>query len=222
MSFWTPKARLRWAFVVLRDHRLRSTDKVVAVFCEGYVNSDGQFWVSKRTISRQLHISEKTAQRSLKSIADFRYMRVRRRVGTTPVYTIQFPEPENDQGAGQVEPAIQDTIVPLTLYKPETKPFPRHLTLSVGTAPGSELSNRMEEFGTVTDIADFAKRKKLGKFEVALAERLGPNGYDILASLPWPKLMYLLLKTSNGSVSESDLTEARANWLKKMTDTGGV
>ena len=88
MSFWTPKERLRWAFVSLRDPRLKSTDKVVAVFCEGYVNPDGQFWVHKRTVSRQLHISEKSVQRSLKILTGLGYMRVKPRIGTTPLYTI--------------------------------------------------------------------------------------------------------------------------------------
>ena len=56
------------------------------------MNPDGQFWVGKRTVGRQLHISEKTVQRSLRSLNSLGYIRAKKRVGTTPVYTIFFPE----------------------------------------------------------------------------------------------------------------------------------
>jgi hypothetical protein len=221
MTLWTPKERLRWAFTALRDPRLKSADKVLAVFYEGYANSKGQFWVGKVTASRQLHISPKSVQRSAKNLNTFGYLRVRKRIGTTSVCTIQFPELEIDPGAGHVEAQSRDTVVPLTLYKPETKPSHSNSRLLVNGFSGSEFSNGLEKNGAVTAIEDFARRRELGKYEVELAERLGSDGYDILTSLPWPKLMYLLLKTSNGSIDDLDLSKARAHWLKKLMDPGG-
>ena len=222
MVKFEPSDRIRWATAVRHDPRLRPSVHSVAAEISNHANKEGKANPGKARLSRLIGVSEKTVQRATTALVAYGYLNRHRRIGRSNIYQLMFPVAGNatammrdadavDLSSGHDRPASQDTNDPETYSRPISLTYAASRTASnrqpsrPQTAEESGLGNEKRSRANRT-LVNSPNRTSL---ELALAKKLGNDGFDVLAAIPEYMLEILFQRQLAGILVPADLQGAR-------------
>lgn len=213
----TPSMKLGWLKQVLRDPETGPMDFVVAFLIEDHVNNKtGRAWPGKLRLSKLAKASPKTMQRAIRKLGLLGHLRVIRVPSRTNIYELNRLALEidsavlemdtNGQKAGRAGPQLTDSGVHQTYREPIELNGVQGSRDILGCTCASSSRLAAWKWGTSERLVESARRSS---YEPFLLERLGAEGRDIVKRLPQVVLEHLLQRVREGSLTTSDICEAR-------------
>lgn len=201
-----------WAFSVRTS---KATSKCVLIALANRANEDGICWPSQKRIAHETEMSVDSVQRRLRELESDGLIARQRRNGQggqriSDLYKLRMkPEPQGAalDGPNRNEYEPEPQLCGLDIDEPSKEPSLKQLRperrLGRKATKGSKRLKR--------NHANRSPCSDRGAFEVQIAGRIGPNGFDVLLALSDTQVDHLCVRQRRGTLDDETIARLRTD-----------
>ena len=193
----------------------KATSKCLLVTLANYADENGVCWPSQARLAHETEMSVDSVQRRLRELERDGLIVRQRRNGkggqrTSDLYELQMEKPEPQRAAldglsrNGNDPKPQ--LCGLDIDEPSKEPSIKQLRAECRTGRKAAKGARRLKQGH----ANRSPRSDRGAIEVQIAERIGPNGFDVLLALPDTEVDHLCIRQRRGMLDDEAIARLRA------------